>query len=136
MNYTFHGIDKSNEISLLEYGLLVSNELHEDGSGTRFCVYRQGDRFGTGHISEAELDNILTGKEWASESDLRRFYSFVGVTDVTQGISDDKHAAAYIKDTSFANKMHDLIQYFGSENVCGTDYHPMTEDEAKERYLK
>lgn len=122
--FSFHGIDASNETSLLEYGLLVSNELHEDGSGTQFCVYRIDDNhFGTGHFKESELDAIVRGEEWANEKDINRFLSFVGM---------DKDEWL---DLPFVAKMSDLINYWGSENICGTDYCSLTEDEVKEKYL-
>ena len=123
---TFHGFDASNEISLLEYGLLVSLESHEDNSGTRFAIYRQDqNHFGTGHFSEKDLNNILTGEDWANEKDLKSFFSFIGCTDRN----------TYINTAGIVNKLSDLISYFGTDNICGTDYSPMTENEAKERYL-
>jgi hypothetical protein len=122
--FSFHGTDADNETSLLEYGLLVSNELHEDGSGTQFCVYRiDENHFGTGHYKESEFDAIIKGEEWANEEDINGFLSFVG-TDKNEWLN-----------LSFVNKMSDLINYWGIENICGTDYCPLTENEAKEKYL-
>ncbi len=122
-NQKFYGIDVSNEISLLEYGLLVSVDKHEDNSGTQFCIYKQGEGFGTGHYSEDEINSLINGNDWASEEDINSFLLFVG---------DTKESYLTI---DFAMKLHDLSQYFGSENIFGTEYYPMTEEEAKERYL-
>jgi hypothetical protein len=77
-NLQFYGIDASNEISLLEYGLLVSTEKHEDGSGTQFCVYQiNEDAYGTGHYSEQEINNLLKGNDWMGKDDVNSFLSYV-----------------------------------------------------------
>ncbi len=123
MTNTFCGIDSSLEISLLEYGLIVSNEVHDDGSGTHFCVYKCNGGYGTAHVSEEDINNLINGKEWANEEDINSFLSFVGMkkTDYLQ--------------TSFVNKLYDLISYWGSDNCMGTDYYPMSEEEVITRYL-
>ena len=124
MAITFEGIDRSNEISLLEFGLLVSDQLHEDGSGTRMVIYKkEEDSFGTGHISEKELNRILSGKDWADKKSLKSFYSYVGI------IPKD------YKKTSFIHKLYDLISYYGYQNIMGTDYCGLTEKETVKRYL-
>lgn len=125
-NLTFVGTDASNEISLLEYSLLVSNEPHEDGSGSHFCVYKIAeDTYGCGHIYPNDIDNILKGEDWASNEDIQGFLSFVG---------EDGNLSGYLE-SSLIHKISDLMQYFGTENIFGTDYSPMNEDEVKERYL-
>lgn len=126
---TFTGTDASLIISLLEYGLIVSNEENEDGSGTHFCVYHcshpdGGIFFDTGHISEKQVDGYLQGKEFPTDSDIKAFLKWTGLS----------------KQAWFAmplvNKLHDLISYWGVENIMGTSYSPMTQQEAEERYLK
>jgi len=122
----FYGIDTDNETSLLEYGLLVYSEKHEDNSGTQFCVYRiNEDSFGTGHYSENEINELLKGNEWATNEDINSFLSFV----------DADNAEQYISNNDIAMKLNDLMQYFGTENIFGTDYSPITEKEAIELYL-
>ena len=123
MKSTFIGIDASLEISLLEYGLIVSNEVHEDGSGTHFCVYKCNGGYGTGHISEADLNNLINGEDWANEEDINSFLSFVGMSknDFLQ--------------MPLITKLFDLISYWGYENIMGTEYYPMNEKETIERYL-
>jgi len=124
----FYGVDASNEISLLEYGLLVYSEKHEDNSGTQFCVYRIDDvYFGTGHYSEEEINNLLNGQEWADSESLNGFFDYIGITD-----SDREQ---YIKTPNLATKLHDLKSYFGHENIFGSDYNPITETEAITLYL-
>ena len=124
-NLTFYGTDANLETSLFEYGLLVSNEEHPDGSHTHFCVYRMGDGYGTGHMAESEIDELLDVKSWASEQDLNGFFSYVGYHKTHEGYLGN----------DLATKISDLISYFGTENIMGTDYNPMTEEEARERYL-
>ena len=121
---TFYGCDASNEISLFEYGLLVSNEEHEDGSGTHFCIYKQGEGYGCGHMSESVVNGFIEGKEFMDEDDIEAFLSWLG-------LSKDEWL-----ELSMAPKLQDLLQYWGSDNIFGTDYYPMTEEEGKERWLK
>jgi len=122
----FYGIDASNEISLLEYGLLVYSEKHEDNSGTQFCVYKIDENsFGTGHYSNEEINDLLNGNDWASNEDIKSFLSYVGADNIEQ----------YIANNDIAMKLNDLKSYFGTETIFGTDYYPMTEDEAIKLYL-
>lgn len=124
-NITFYGIDTSNEISLLDYGLLVSNEEHEDGSKTHFCIYKiMDDNFGCGHFSEETINGFVLGKEFLNDKDLDGFLNYCGCT------KDE------FLDLNLAQKMTDLISYWGIDNICGTDYNPMTEREVTQRYLK
>ena len=120
----FHGVDASNEISLLEYGLLLSNKPHEDNSGSYFAVYKVSDNcFDWGHLYPNEINGLIEGKEWANNKDIESFLSFVGQTK-----------KEWLTNT-LINKISDLIQYWGAENICGTSHNTMTEQEAKERYL-
>jgi len=121
---TFKGTDASLEISLLEYGLIVSEQEHEDGSGTHFCVYRQGDEFGTGHISEKQINGYVEGKEFMDENDIKEFLDWSGSTK--------EEWLAF----SMESKLYDLLAYYGSLNIFGVEYSPMSEEEAKEMYLK
>ena len=122
---TFHGIVANLETSLLEYGLIMSNEKHEDGSGTQFVVYKMGDfGYGTGHISEEETNGYIEGKEWMSEQEIASFLS-------TEGTTKEEWL-----ECSHALKLHSLINYYGYENIMGTDYSPITEKGAIKLYLK
>lgn len=122
----FYGTDRCNLISLLEYGLLVYSDKHEDNSGTQFCVYRIADgNFGTAHISEDEINSLLKGNDWANSEDIDSFLSFTGY-----GSAD-----SYISNNNLASKLFDLSSYFGYENIFGTDYSPISEHEAMCLYL-
>ena len=125
----YYGIDASNNISLLEYGLLVSVDEHEDGSGTHHCVYgiqtngEEYTAFDTGHISEKEVNDLINGEDWMSEKDVNSFLSTCG-----QSKED------WMENT-LACKLHDLLQYYGYENTFGTAYSSITKEEAEELYL-
>ena len=126
MKYTFVGIDKDLEISLREYGLLVSVEPNEDGSGTHFIIYRNGcndEMYGTGHISEETINGYMQGKEFMDANSIEDVLNFVG-----EELEDwFKHP--------FVTKLHDLISYWGSDNIMGTDYYPNTYEEVMKNWI-
>jgi len=122
----FSGIDASNEISLLEYGLLVYSEKHEDNSCSQFCVYRIGeDSFGTGHIYESDINSLLQGDDWMCKDDIDSFMSSMDIDNINE----------YITNSSLTQKIFDLVSYYGIENIFGIDYSPISESEAIELYL-
>lgn len=122
----FIGLDVSKEISLLEYGLLMYSKPHPDGSGSHFFVYSiGGNMYGTAHIYPNDIDSLLSGKDWADADSLDGFFSFIGVTN----------PADYISESDLLMKVSDLLSYYGTENIMGSEYYPMTEKEAKKRYL-
>jgi hypothetical protein len=126
-NLTFVGTDVNLEISLLEYGLIVAN-VTADYPDEYFTVYRsphsEEPMFGTGYVRESELDAIIDGKEWMSADDVTEFLSFTGNSNESEW-----------KQLPFVIKLSDLISYYGTDNVIGTDYNPITEEEAIELYL-
>ena len=130
-NLTFTGIDVNLETSLFEYGLILSNELHEDGSGTQFAVYLCGynkegaPMYDTGHYTEKETNNLLRGHDWMKGKDIGNFYDWIGCTDIE----------TYIEETDHVTRLYDLITYFGTENIMGSNYNAMTQEEVRERYL-
>jgi hypothetical protein len=125
MKQSFIGCDASLEISLLEYGLIVSENEHEDGSGTHFCVYKISDNsFGTGHMSEKEVNGYIEGKEFMNSDDIKSFLNWNGMTK-EDWLKMEMHS-----------KLGDLLQYWGSENIFGAEYSPMTEKEVTKRYLR
>ena len=117
-NYNdFHGIDVSNEISLFEYGLLVKQYTKDGRKDEYFCIYGVGsdeygnyNTFDTGYITEEELNNLIQGKEWMNHNDIVSFLASYGTT------SDEW------MELSFISKLHDLIGYFGYENIMGLSY--------------
>jgi hypothetical protein len=126
-NLTFVGTDCNLETSLLEYGLIVAH-VTKDYQDEYFTVYRspysEQPMFGTGYVRESELDSLIDGNEWMSADDVTEFLSFTGCSD-----------AAEFKALPFIQKISDLISYYGTENVIGTDYYPITEEEAITLYL-
>ena len=94
-NTTWHGIDVSKEVSLLEYNLLV----RWDRSKQSFqCIYKIGmDRWGIAFMANREIDQIIM-EEWF---DLGSFQSFVGIP-IGSWISGD-----------FVSKVHNLVSFIG-----------------------
>jgi hypothetical protein len=122
----FAGMDNSNEISLLDLGLLVYADANKDGSGTHFCVYKMDDdTFGCGHISQADLNELLEGKSWADNKSIASFFSWGGIVN----------PAKYIAQDNLTLKLSDLIGYYGTENIFGTEMSPMNAEEVTEKYL-
>ena len=116
------GTDADLEASLVEYGFVAKQPENKDYPDEWFVIYRISDNaFGTGWIRESELDNIVHGKEWADENDVNSFLSYTG-SDKDNWLQQ-----------RFVNKLSDLIGYWGHENIMGTDYAPMTKEEALER---
>lgn len=122
-NLTFTGTDADLEISLFEQGLIVSNEEHKDGSGTHFVVYKQGNGFGCGHVSEEEIDGYVQEQTFMSNKDIGNFLDFTGLSKKNWLASDMVH------------KLSDLLFYWGPVNIMGSDYNPMSEQEVTERFL-
>lgn len=116
---TFIGTDANVETSLFEYGVIMSTNEHEDGSGTHFVIYRQGEKFGCGHISECEV-NELINEPWFDRPNFMRCV--------------DEDSTSWVR-LPMITKLHDLLSYYGSENIMGTDYDPMTKQEVRERWL-
>lgn len=105
-NTTWHGIDVSKEVSLLEYNLLV----RWDRSKQSFqCIYKIGmDRWGIAFMANREIDQIIM-EEWF---DLGSFQSFVGIP-IGSWISGD-----------FVSKVHNLVSFIGYENGIWDDILP------------
>ena len=121
----FNGVDRCNETSLLEYGLLVYSEKHKDGSGSQFCVYKIDENsFGCGHIYENDINQLLKGEDWADSESLNEFFEYIN-SNVNDFLTH-----------SLIDKLSDLKNYYGVENIFGSDYSPMSEKEVVKRYLK
>ncbi len=122
-NLTFVGIDASLEISLFEYGLIISKEEYGDDSKTHFCIYKQLRLFGIAHISEKQVNDYVLGKEWIKKEDIRPFLDYVGIPK-TDWIG-----------LSLVQKLQHLINYWGTDNIIGIDHGPITEEEVRLRWL-
>jgi hypothetical protein len=103
----YSGIDKSNDISLYEYGLLINdndiNDIH--------CYYGIGsndgcnyDTFDCGNISGKEIIALFY------ELNKAGLLSYTGINE-----SDWLNMSP-------VNQISDLLSYFGYENIFGTSY--------------
>lgn len=118
----WEGVDANLEISLFEYGFVASQPEEKDYSDEWFVIYKiDNNNFGTGWIREAELNNIVSGNDWANEEDVQKFLSFVG-QDFNSWLN-----------STFINKMSDVINYWGVDNIMGTEYSPMDKEEALQK---
>ena len=103
----YSGIDVSNEISLFEYGLLCDVTNLDDihcfyGIGSNDgCNY---DTFDCGNISNQEINDLL------DELDKSGLLSYVGMPETDW------------KNSFVISKLHDLLSYFGYENIFGSCY--------------
>lgn len=104
----YSGIDKSNEISLFEYGLLCKvnnlNDIH--------CYYGVGSNNGSNYdtfdcmeISKKEVIDLF--KELSPSS---LFLTYIGMTEEQFLKQDTIH------------QIYDLKSYYGNENIFGTCY--------------
>ena len=71
------------------------------------------------------MNGYIEGQEFMNEEDIKSFLEFCGYGETPEDW----------KELDMAMKLQDLLSYWGSENIFGTDYYPMTEDEVKERWL-
>ena len=112
----WQGTDRDLETSLFEYGFVAVQLPDRDYPDEWFVVYDFGNhkQFGTGHIREKELDDIVSGKEWATKEDVAGLLKYLGVDSVDQW-----------KDALFVTKLSDLTGYWGYENIMGSDYYPL-----------
>jgi hypothetical protein len=121
---SWEGVDGDLETSLFEYGFVAKQRPNKDYSDEWFILYDAGrDNFDTGHIRESELNNILLGKDWADEDDILQFLSFVG-SDLEDWLQ-----------TSFVNKLSDMISYWGVENIMGSSYGGFSREEAEKMLM-
>jgi hypothetical protein len=108
----YQGTDADLETSLEEYGF-VARPITVDYDDEYFVIYKMGDnQYGSGHIRETDLDNIVRGSEWADEDDIKSLLDFVGLTKEEWF------------ELPFTHKFSDLVSYWGTDNVIGTDYYP------------
>jgi len=103
----YTGIDKSNEISLFEYGLLC--RIHNDSN--IHCFYGVGSSDGCNYdtfdymtISKKEIIDLF------NKLDKISFLDYTGQTEESF-LSDDT-----------THQLYDLKSYFGVENIFGTTY--------------
>lgn len=109
---SWFGTDANLQISLEEY-VFVARKTTKDYPDEYQVVYKiSDDAYGVSYVREKFLNDLINADEWASEEDVESFLSFVGMSK-----------EEWI-DSSFAMKLSDVISYWGSENILGTEYHP------------
>lgn len=120
----YQGVDVSLEESLLEYGFVLSEKPDEDGS--YFAIYLLGDAvfeessYGRGFVSEEDLNCLLRGDDWASQSDLDGMAQYADIQDMSE----------YITTASVVQKVSIISGYWGWVNLLGEDYHPISKSRA------
>jgi hypothetical protein len=109
-NYT--GIDASIEISLFEYGL-IWNKNKNCGQDEYYFICdtylkdKQGNKlFGSYYLSKQDLISMFD--DWASKLDMEKFTGECFDTWIE----------------SFPYCVYDMIQYYGYQNIFGTEYYP------------
>ncbi len=109
-NYT--GLDASIEVSLFEYGLIWHKNKYCKQDEYYF-VYdthttdNKGNKlFGSSYLSKQDLISMFD--DWASKPQIE---SFTGEKFDT-----------WIE--SFPSCVYDMVQYYGTDDVLGTDYYP------------
>ena len=117
------GTDANLEISLFEYGVVAKQPEDRDYEDEWFVLYNVGEnRYDTGWIRESELDDIIMGKEWASDEDVKSFLDTMGKYPP---MGKENWLAL-----PFIQKISNLIGYWGYENIMGTSYHTISKEEA------
>lgn len=115
----FYGVDKSIDISILEYGVLVSKEPdHNNEYLIIYGVNNDGNSyqsFATICLSEEEINSKIE-ESWF---DKNSFFNTIGQQE--EWLSN-----------SIANKMTDMLSYYGHENICGISYSTFNEDELRQ----
>ena len=116
----FYGVDKRIDISILEYGVLVSKEPdHDNEYLIIYGVNSDGNSyqsFATICLSEKEINSKIKESWFNKES----FFNYLSM-DEQEWLS-----------LNIANKMRDMIAYYGSENICGVNYSTFDEDELRQ----
>lgn len=114
------GVDVNLDTSLDEYGVVATQPKDKDYPDEWFVIYKiNDDAFGSGWVRESEINKIGTQNDWSNDSNnTENFLSYVGM-DANNWLNQP-----------FINKLYDLISYWGYENIMGTDYSPMSKEEA------
>ena len=118
-NY-FYGVDKSIDISILEYGVLVSKEPNDKNEYLIiYGINNDGNSyksFSSISLSEFAINSMLK-ESWF---DKKSFFNYCGMNEVQWLFHN------------IANKIRDLIAYYGVENICGISYSTFDEDEMRQ----
>lgn len=105
----FHGIDKSNEISLFEYGLLCQEKEETKEIQCWYGIEFNGDEnaFITFAHSVLGIEEIkqLVNEHWF---DKKAFFSYVGLIE-----------EQWVNHVPSHHQIYDLISYYGTETIFG-----------------
>ena len=116
----FYGVDKSIDISILEYGVLVSKEPNDKNEYLIiYGINNDGnsyESFSSISLSEFSINSMLK-ESWF---DKKSFFNYCGMNEVQWLFHN------------IANKIRDLIAYYGVENICGISYSTFDEDELRQ----
>lgn len=115
----WYGIDKSLEISLMEYQLLVRKTI-DTVENTEFqIIYRVGPQcYFVTTMDKADIAGLINESWFEKES----FFSFVGENE------------AQFLAGNMATQLQSLLQYYGPENILGSMYHFSKLDEINSNY--
>ena len=118
----WEGTDSDLEISLFEQGLICRPNPVFGDPNDWLCLYQiSEDEYDIGHSDEVFISKLLKGEEWAKDSDIEGFLSFVG-EETTEGFLE----------LPFVQKLSSLLRYWGCLNIFGTYSCTMSKEEAKE----
>jgi hypothetical protein len=104
----WHGIDKSNSISLFEYGLLIRWIPKEQSWQVIYASPDEHNKYCFSWITENELDEIFISG-WGEDS-VQGFLSWCGTT-----------WEEWIE-SPFCDRIYEVKEYFGAMNLFGSNY--------------
>lgn len=120
----WHGVDVDNETSLFEYGFLMRwNAKDKDYQ----VIYKYCDQFGFPRYYYSWFNPAEYRNPESCNLDMQEVCNMTGETDLI----------TYLRDTSDCNLLSDLIVYYGTETIFGSEYHGgYTESKIRKRLNK
>jgi hypothetical protein len=108
----FHGIDKSNDVSLYDYGLLCKKRNEIDIQcwvGVEIANDGYYSKFDSFHTNEKDLKEKMN-EDWFNK---KCFLEYVEQTEEE------------FLSSNFVNQIHSMLLYHGYENIFGSSYFPI-----------
>jgi hypothetical protein len=113
----FEGMDIDLDISLNEYGLLISKQPVDESKTNHIVIYQViDDLFDTAHFSHRSANSYVLGNEFPNNKEIDNFLKFV-----------DSTKTSWINN-SLISKVYDLISYWGYMNIFGDSKKPRSID--------
>jgi len=111
----YYGVDVNIQTSLLEYGLVVNDNVDVNNQHKIIFVvdwkdFGQPNAYNYSYISEEDI-RVIFDEEWF---DKKGFLSFIGQTEKE------------FFNTSLANQLDDMIAYYGKLNILGDVFRTRT----------